>query len=139
MWLKKCPAHTRHLCKGTFILLIRSYAQQASSVHLKIALYWHPYCHHYSFHHPYQQCGAHSVGQSDSQAAFIELSSLPHRHGHNHTLLIPSKFVFHLPSVIFPSCSPRSLPSPLFFTPLHLPSLWEALMSETHHCVEKDR
>lgn len=106
-------------------------------MHLKIAPYWHPHCHHYSFHRPYQQCGAHSVGGQSSRfhGAFLASPSTPTSPYPPHTLFsIP---VLHLSSLIFPSCVPRSLPPP---PPLSLSACLLGSTYEWHppQCGEKE-
>lgn len=88
---------------------------------LKITLYWHRYCHHYSFDHPYQQCEAHAVGGQSSHfhGAFLASPSTLTSPYPSHTLLwnpllLLSPMIFH-----FASLDPFLL---LFFLSLPLPA-----------------
>lgn len=73
---------------------------------LKIASYWHPFCHHYSFHRPYQQCGAHSVGGQSScfHGAFVASPSTPASPYSTHALFsVPVlRLPFHDVSILSP-------------------------------------
>lgn len=99
-------------------------------MHLKIAPHWHPHCHHYSFHHPYQQCGTHSVGGQSSHfhgaflASPLTLTS-PY-------LLLPSFQFLSFMSDISMLCPLVPYPlSFLVFFSLSLPASWESLMRYT--------
>lgn len=102
--------------------------KRASSEYLKIALDWQPNCHHYSFHHSYQPCGAHAIG-GQSRCFHGAFHASPSTQPSSYPLI---SSLFPNPALRFLSmiCSSRPSMALLlllvyFFPPLICPPLWK--------------